>query len=588
MKRILLVTIFYLLSVTNSALFAQGLDKVISNTSPENIEKIEECPKNQILKFSDGKFDCISKTVFYNMNAIQDRLASDEVGQVSFFLNKFGGSLNRIAVTVQPEICPVSQALSNRAAMWGDSIPKSGAIKLCEKSIKGTDSNCNCEDLADVANKRNREEFYKFEIDYLLAYIKKNNISDKGLDHYIRGTNLNKYKPELVASIFSKLNNPKAQTKEADNSPDLNKLQDEIKKLAKELAELKDQKLSKVELPLPSKVATEGAALIVGSDRYAAFSLPSFLNEVKKSPIKTCTINYSKIDNENLNYYLYDKTLSQFLQTELNKVFSYTYQNLNEITAAVTKQQCNLIFLKSIDTVNVSNSLQSLGFKISVLSEKNTQDLLDSFKKSTGFQDYAALKKDEEEKKAAIKKVEEEKIKAEADKKVALKKEEEQKKKAEADKKAAELNSSKGKENIRNPKTEPTNQERDNKIEKKLARIKSICEPGNRQSKQIFPLLDENKGAHAFCWGFITSGQDFYNKTNYFNQYMEDYAKLSVMCDWTDETKAKTHINLGKTRFGFCLGERGEATTNCLRNFTNACKSIGDELEQAGQVFLEK
>ena len=150
------------------------------------------------------------------MNAIQDRLASDEVGQVSFFLNKFGGSLNRIAVTVQPEICPVSQALSNRAAMWGDSIPKSGAIKLCEKSIKGTDSNCNCEDLADVANKRNREEFYKFEIDYLLAYIKKNNISDKGLDHYIRGTNLNKYKPELVASIFSKLNNPKAQTKEAE------------------------------------------------------------------------------------------------------------------------------------------------------------------------------------------------------------------------------------------------------------------------------------------------------------------------------------------------------------------------------------
>ncbi len=588
MKRILLVTIFYLLSVTNSALFAQGLDKVISNTSPENIEKIEECPKNQILKFSDGKFDCISKTVFYNMNAIQDRLASDEVGQVSFFLNKFGGSLNRIAVTVQPEICPVSQALSNRAAMWGDSIPKSGAIKLCEKSIKGTDSNCNCEDLADVANKRNREEFYKFEIDYLLAYIKKNNISDKGLDHYIRGTNLNKYKPELVASIFSKLNNPKAQTKEADNSPDLNKLQDEIKKLAKELAELKDQKLSKVELPLPSKVATEGAALIVGSDRYAAFSLPSFLNEVKKSPIKTCTINYSKIDNENLNYYLYDKTLSQFLQTELNKVFSDTYQNLNEITAAVTKQQCNLIFLKSIDTVNVSNSLQSLGFKISVLSEKNTQDLLDSFKKSTGFQDYAALKKDEEEKKAAIKKVEEEKIKAEADKKVALKKEEEQKKKAEADKKAAELNSSKGKENIRNPKTEPTNQERDNKIEKKLARIKSICEPGNRQSKQIFPLLDENKGAHAFCWGFITSGQDFYNKTNYFNQYMEDYAKLSVMCDWTDETKAKTHINLGKTRFGFCLGERGEASTNCFRNFINACKSIGDELEQAGQVFLEK
>ena len=60
MKRILLGTIFYLLSVTNSALFAQGLDKVISNTSPESIEKIEECPKNQILKFSEGKTDCIS------------------------------------------------------------------------------------------------------------------------------------------------------------------------------------------------------------------------------------------------------------------------------------------------------------------------------------------------------------------------------------------------------------------------------------------------------------------------------------------------------------------------------------------------
>ena len=104
MKRILLGTIFFLLSVINSELFAQGLDKVISNTSPENVEKIEECQKNQILKFSDGKFDCISKTVFYNMNAIQDRLASDEVGQVSFFLNKFGGSLNRIAVTVQPDV----------------------------------------------------------------------------------------------------------------------------------------------------------------------------------------------------------------------------------------------------------------------------------------------------------------------------------------------------------------------------------------------------------------------------------------------------------------------------------------------------
>jgi len=510
MKQKLLKSIFFLLTVTSTALFAQEVDKAILVIGPENIEKIEGCQNNQILKFSDGISDCFSKTVFYNMNAIAYRLTIDDVGQASFFLNQIGGSLYRIAITAQPEICPVSQALSFKAAIWGESIPKSSAIKLCEKSSKSIDSNCNCEDISDIANKRSREEFYQFEIDYLLAYMKKNNISEKGLNNYVRGTNLNKYKPDLVASVNSNLNNLKFQSKEASDSQYLNNLQEENKKLAKELADLKEQSLSKIELSTPTKVVNEDTTLIVASDRYAVLSLPSFLNEVKKYSIRTCTINYSKIDNVNLNYYLYDKALSQFLKTELTKVFSDTYQNLTEITEAVMKQQCNLIFLKSSDTSNVSNSLQSLGFRISVISEKNTQDLLNSFRKSTGFDDYAALKKSEEEKKAVVRKVEEEKIKAEADKKAALKKEEEQKKKIEADKKVAELNSSKGKVNTGSLKTDPTPQERDNKIDKKLARIKSICEPGNRQSKQIFPLLDENKGAHAFCWGFVTSGQEFF------------------------------------------------------------------------------
>jgi hypothetical protein len=419
MNQILLGIVIVLLSLSNNALFAQDHDRAIANTSPDNLEKMEECPKNQILKFSDSKSDCFSKTVFYNMNAIQDRLAIDDVGQISFFLNRIGGSLNRIAVIAQPEICPVSQALSFRAAIWGDLIPKSSAIKLCEKSSKSTDSNCTCEDISDIANKRSREEFYQFEIDYLLAYMKKNNISEKGLNHYVRGTNLNKYKPDLVASIYSKFNNSKIQSKEVDNAEFLNNSQEENKKLAKELAELKEQSLSKIELVTPHKVVNEDNTLIGGSDRYAAFSLPSFLNEVKKHPIKTCTINYSKIDNENLNYYLYDKVISQFVQTDLNTVFTDTYQNLNGLSVAITKQQCNLIFLKSIDTVNLTNSLQTFGFKVSLLSEKNTQDLLDAFRKSTGFKDYAALKKDEEEKRAALKKEEEEKKKAEADKKAA-------------------------------------------------------------------------------------------------------------------------------------------------------------------------
>ena len=299
MKKIILGIIFVLITLANSALFAQGLDMAVANTSLENLEKIEECPKNQILKFSDGKSDCISKTIFYNMNAIQDRLALDDVGLVSFFLNKIGGSLNRIAVTVQPEICPVSQALSFRAALWGDSIPKSSAIKLCEKTSKSTDSNCNCEDIADIANKRNREEFYKFQIDYLLAYVKKNNISEKGVDYYVRGTALNKYKPDLVASIYSKLNNTQAQTKETDSSQDASKLQEENKKLAKELAELKEQNTSKVELNSPintvisptQTISVTGVrkALVIGNDSYKSVAKLNNAREDAKSITNSLT-----------------------------------------------------------------------------------------------------------------------------------------------------------------------------------------------------------------------------------------------------------------------------------------------------------
>ena len=142
------------------------------------LANVSACQENMVLKFSDGKYDCIDRTIFVNIKATlwaEPLPFSIERMVKALYSAPATGKNTVLAVSKDIKECTASQ--DAMGTIWGRSHNKGIAISKCEKNSKATNgAKCSCELLDEIASKLTEEEFDLYQLQYAKKYATSLNI----------------------------------------------------------------------------------------------------------------------------------------------------------------------------------------------------------------------------------------------------------------------------------------------------------------------------------------------------------------------------------------------------------------------------